>query len=117
MLEDQRLKVFEAVARERSFTQAARKLGLTQSAVSQCIADLEKKAGVRLFERQRGAVTLTSPGETFRLFSNRILKNYEDLNVVFADYEAFASVAEKLNSIKDEPSFHLFKDILSDKGL
>jgi DNA-binding transcriptional LysR family regulator len=117
ILDDQRLRIFEAVARERSFTVAARKLGLTQPAVSQCIADLEKRTGSVLFDRQRGAVTLTPRGETFKLFADRILRHYEDLDVVFTDYEAFASVAEKLNSIKDEPSFHLFKDILSDKGL
>ncbi len=116
ILDDQRLRIFEAVARERSFTVAARKLGLTQPAVSQCIADLEKRTGSVLFDRQRGAVTLTPRGETFKLFADRILRNYEDLDVVFTDYEAFASVAEKLNSIKDEPSFHLFKDVLSDKG-
>ena len=114
MLDDQRLNIFEAVARERSFTAAARKLGLSQPAVSQCIADLEKKTGVRLFDRQRGAVTLTPAGETFRLFAARIRKDYEDLNVVFADYEAFVSVAERVAALKDEPSFHLFKDILSD---
>ena len=116
ILDDQRLRIFEAVARERSFTVAARKLGLTQPAVSQCIADLEKRTGSVLFDRQRGAVTLTPRGETFKLFADRILRNYEDLDVVFTDYEAFASGAEKLNSIKNEPSFHLFKDILSDKG-
>ena len=114
ILDDQRLRIFEAVARERSFTVAARKLGLTQPAVSQCIADLEKRTGSVLFDRQRGAVTLTPRGETFKLFADRILKDYEDLNVVFADYEAFASVAQKLNAIKDEPSFRVFKDILSD---
>ena len=114
ILEDQRLKIFEAVARERSFTAAARKLGLTQPAVSQCIADLEKRIGDALFDRQRGAVTLTPRGETFRIFATRILKDYEDLDVVFSDYEAFASVAEKLNAIKDEPSFRIFKEILSD---
>ena len=110
MLEDQRLKIFETVARERSFTVAARRLGLSQPAVSQCIADLEKKTGEILFNRQRGAVFLTPQGETFRLFATRILKAYEDLNVVFADYEAFASVAERLNALKEEPSFRLFKD-------
>ena len=110
MLEDQRLKIFETVARERSFTVAARRLGLSQPAVSQCIADLEKKTGEILFNRQRGAVSLTPQGETFRLFATRILKTYEDLNVVFADYEAFASVAERLNSLREEPSFRLFKD-------
>lgn len=113
VLDDQRLRIFDAVARERSFTGAARRLGLSQSAVSQCIADLEKRSGCVLFDRQRGAVTLTPRGETFRLFAARILKAYEDLDVVFSDYEAFADIADKLNSIKDEPAFYLFKDILS----
>lgn len=113
VLDDQRLRIFDAVARERSFTGAARRLGLSQSAVSQCIADLEKRSGALLFNRQKGAVTLTPRGETFRLFAARILKAYEDLDVVFSDYEAFADIADKLNSIKDEPAFYLFKDILS----
>lgn len=113
VLDDQRLRIFDAVARERSFTGAARRLGLSQSAVSQCIADLEKRSGALLFNRQKGAVALTPRGETFRLFAARILKAYEDLDVVFSDYEAFADIADKLNSIKDEPAFYLFKDILS----
>ena len=113
MLEDQRLIIFEAVAREGSFTVAARKLGVSQPAVSQCVADLEKKTGARLFDRQRGAVTLTPQGETFRLFAARILKGYEDLHLVFSDYEAFASVARKVNALRDEPAFPLFKDVLT----
>ena len=113
MLEDQRLNIFEAVAREQSFTVAARKLGLSQPAVSQCIAELERKVGERLFDRQRGAVTLTPAGETFRLFAARIRKDYEDLNTVFSDYEAFASVAERLTALRKEPSFPLLRDLLS----
>ena len=113
MLEDQRLIIFEAVARERSFTVAARKLGMSQSAVSHCVAELEKKTGVRLFDRQRGDVSLTPQGETFRLYADRIRKDYEDLNVVFSDYEAFASLADKVNALKGEPAFYLFKDCLS----
>lgn len=115
ILEDQKLKIFETVAREGSFTVAARKLGLSQPAVSQCIADLEKRTGSQLFDRQRGSVTLTARGETFRLFAVRILKDYEGLDVVFSDYEAFAEIAQKLNAIKDEPAFRVFKDILSVK--
>ena len=113
ILDDQRLRIFEAVARERSFTAAARKLGLTQPAVSQCIADLEKRTGVALFERQRGDVSLKHQGEPFRLFAARILKDYEDLDAVFNDYEAFANLAEKIRSIQDDPAFYLFKDSLS----
>lgn len=40
--------VFIAVARERSFTRAASKLGMTQSALSHIIRGLEERLGVRL---------------------------------------------------------------------
>ena len=56
MLEDFRLRVFMAVAEEGSFTKAAASLGVTQPAVSQNIADLEKVTGQKLFERMRGEV-------------------------------------------------------------
>ena len=58
MLEDSRLRVFMAVADEGSFTKAAARLGVTQPAVSQNIADLEKVTGQKLFERMRGEVVL-----------------------------------------------------------
>ena len=51
MIEDSRLKVFLAVAREGSFTIAARKLGISQPAVSQNVAELEKKDRFRLLLR------------------------------------------------------------------
>ena len=41
-MEDFRLKVFKAVVQEGSFTKAAKALGITQPAVSQNIAELEK---------------------------------------------------------------------------
>lgn len=112
ILEDTRLKVFLAVAAHRSFTVAARKLELSQSAVSQCIADLEKRAGRTLFVRTKGDVSLTPEGETFRIFAERIVKCYEDLDVVFNDYDAYASVAQQLASLRSEPAFTLFKDKL-----
>ena len=113
MLEDQRLKIFREVEQRGSFTIAAQRLEMSQSAVSQCIAELEKKLGVSLFNRSRQGCTLTPEGRTFKVFADRIIKDYEDLAVVFSDYEAFASVAERLNALKDEPTFYLFKDILS----
>lgn len=60
------LVAFLAVARERSFTRAATKLGMTQSALSQIIRNLEERIGVRLLNRTTRSVTPTQAGE--RLF-------------------------------------------------
>lgn len=57
-----RLAVFEAAARHGSFSTAARELGMTQSAVSHQIADLEAELGIRLFERVWRGVTTTEAG-------------------------------------------------------
>src|SRR2546421_1219211 len=58
------LAALEAVAEEGSFGRAARRLGYTQSAVSQQIAQLEKLVGATLVERPGGpkAVSLTDAG-------------------------------------------------------
>lgn len=60
--------VFFAVARERSFTRAAAKLGMTQSALSHIIRGLESRLGVRLLTRTTRSVSPTEAGE--RLLQN-----------------------------------------------
>jgi DNA-binding transcriptional LysR family regulator len=62
------LIAFLAVARERNFTRAAAKLGMTQSALSQIVRGLEERLGVRLLNRTTRSVTPTQAGE--RLFSS-----------------------------------------------
>jgi len=62
------LLAFLAVARERNFTRAAAKLGMTQSALSQIIRNLEERLGVRLLNRTTRSVTPTQAGE--RLFQS-----------------------------------------------
>jgi DNA-binding transcriptional LysR family regulator len=54
---------FVAVAEERSFTRAATKLGVSQSALSQTIRGLEAKLGVRLLTRTTRSVAPTEAGE------------------------------------------------------
>ena len=83
MLEDFRLKVFMAVRSEQSFTKAARSLGISQPAVSQNIAELEKELGVELFTRSRGEVTLTPAGISFEEYASRILHWYSAAGRVF----------------------------------
>ena len=71
-----------AVAEAGGITLAARRLGLTQPAVSQCIAQLEEEAGGALFERVRSGVILTPRGERFMHFAHEILSLYESLDSV-----------------------------------
>jgi DNA-binding transcriptional LysR family regulator len=62
------LRAFLAVARERSFTQAAAKLGVSQSALSHTIRGLEERLGIRLLTRTTRSVSPTAAGE--RLLHN-----------------------------------------------
>jgi molybdate transport repressor ModE-like protein len=62
-MELQQLRGLCEVAREGSFTRAARHLFVTQSAVSQQIRALEEEVGQRLVERTRGGARLTAAGQ------------------------------------------------------
>ena len=57
------LLAFLAVAREGSFTKAAAKLGLSQSALSHTMRELETRLGVRLLSRTTRSVAPTEAGE------------------------------------------------------
>jgi DNA-binding transcriptional LysR family regulator len=62
-VELRQLEYFVTVAQEKSFTLAARRLHVVQSAVSAAIAALEKELSVTLFERNAQRVVLTEAGE------------------------------------------------------
>ncbi len=72
MLEDFRIQVFKAVVSEKSFTRAATVLGISQPAVSQNIAELEKIVGMKLFERLRGEVAITPEGLVFKDYAEKL---------------------------------------------
>lgn len=62
------LRAFESAARLLSFRAAADELAVTQSAISHQIAELERRVGVRLFERRSRRVALTAAGELYQPF-------------------------------------------------
>ena len=57
------LSVFAVVAEERSFTRAATRLGVSRSAVSHAVQELEERLGIRLLARTTRAVAVTQAGQ------------------------------------------------------
>ncbi|MEW5423227.1 LysR family transcriptional regulator [Amorphus sp. 3PC139-8] len=78
------LRAFFEVAQARSFTVAARKMNLTQSAVSMLVRQLETEYGMPLFDRAQREVKLTEIGRQMLPVTTRIL---EDLKQVYDSAE------------------------------
>ena len=76
---DSRLQYVVAVARSGSFTAAAREIGLTQSAVTKSVADLEKEIGYAIFYRTSRGVILTEDGREFVDRAARLLEDAKEL--------------------------------------
>ena len=85
------LAVFAAVAEEQSFTRAAARLGVSQSALSQTIRGLEARLGIRLLTRTTRRVAPTEAGE--RLLRT-VAPRFEEINAELA----------ALSELKDKPS-------------
>lgn len=84
------LIAFLAVARERSFTRAAAKIGVSQSALSHTIRQLEARLGVRLLSRTTRAVSPTEAGE--RLLEG-IGPHFDEIEI---QVEALSELRDKL---------------------
>src|ERR1700730_4523705 len=84
MLEPALLQTFLTVAGPRSLTQAAERLGLRQSTISQHIRKLEQETGRRLFVRDTHSVVPTGDGEAMEGFARSILEAGERARRYFA---------------------------------
>ena len=76
---DSRLKYAVAVARIGSFTGAANAVGVTQSAVTKSVADLEQQLGIALFNRTSRGILVTPEGRDFIDRAARLLADADDL--------------------------------------
>lgn len=89
MIFDFRLKVFQTVANNLSFTKAAKTLLISQPAVTRHINELEKQLGVRLFRRLGSGIELTPEGD---LLQNHARK-------IFAQYRAFEDELGRIQNV------------------
>jgi len=72
------LRVFLAVADERSFSRAAGKVHRTQPAVSQAVRRLESELGEELFDRSSKSATLTDAGRVLQNYGQRLVRLAEE---------------------------------------
>lgn len=85
------LAAFALVAKERSFTRAAAKLGVSQSALSQTIKALEARLGLRLLTRTTRSVAPTEAGGRL-------------LHTVAPRFEEIEAQVAALNELRDKPA-------------
>lgn len=95
------LNAFRAVERARSFTQAAVELGLTTSALSHAIRNLETRLGVRLLNRTSRTVSPTDAG----------LALAKRLNIGFSE---ISEALDELNTWRENPVGRIRLNVLSD---
>src|ERR671932_2814576 len=75
-MDPRRLLTFRAVARQRSFSRAARELALSQPSVSNQVAALEREVGVQLLDRRPGGLRLTPEGEILLEHADAIAERF-----------------------------------------
>jgi LysR family transcriptional regulator, low CO2-responsive transcriptional regulator len=81
------LKVFEAVARNLSFSRAAEELHLTQPAVSTQVRKLEEHAGLPLFEQLGKRIHLTPAGAQMLQSSRAIIQQFQEVEQAMTQFK------------------------------
>jgi LysR family transcriptional regulator, low CO2-responsive transcriptional regulator len=91
MLNLYKLDIFAAVAQAGSFSKAAERFLMSQSAVSQHVQDLEAALGAALFTRRARGVTLTPAGETLLGYTRDIFRLVSEAELAVTDVSRLAS--------------------------
>ncbi|RAU32454.1 LysR family transcriptional regulator [Pantoea sp. RIT413] len=106
------LRTFVAVARQGSFSQAGQLIGLSQSAVSHSVKELEAEIGVRLLDRTTREVLLTGAGQQL---ATRLTRLLEELNTTLLDVRSYGE--QRSGTVRvaasQTPSAHLMPQCLA----
>lgn len=81
------LEIFLAVCDAGTMAQAARRLGLTQPAISQAVADLERRIGIALFDRTARPLGLTAAGGALRQRASALLSEARQIAPLLREAE------------------------------
>ncbi len=91
-------RIFCIAAKAGSFSEAAKKLFITQSAVSQQIRSLENELGVTLFVRGKKGVKLTNNGELLLGYAEKSLQELENAENLFAKMKSLEEGSLKIGA-------------------
>lgn len=86
-MELRQLKYLLSIGEEGTFTAAAEKLFISQSALSQQVKSMEEELGVPLFDRSRNHVQFTQAGELLHQRAKRIVKEVDEAKTAIDDLE------------------------------
>ncbi len=84
------LEVFLAVAREKSFSRAAKRIHSSQPTLSEHIGELERELGKKLFFRRGREVTVTEAGRVFEQYAAGAISSVEGARQALADLDGLA---------------------------
>lgn len=109
----EQLKTFLEVWHEKSFSRAAKKLRITQPAVSAQIQSLEREVGERLFDRKGGKVTFTAAGRVFEPFAEHALDCQRHLMLMVSEQRR-SPRGEISLSAQESTSLYVLPDVFAE---
>lgn len=109
----EQLKTFLEVWHQKSFSKAARKLRITQPAVSAQIHSLEREVGERLFDRKGGKITFTPAGRVFEPFAEHALDCQRHLLLMVSEQRR-SPRGEISISAQESTSLYVLPDVFAE---
>ena len=95
------------VASQRSFSKAAKVLGISQPALSNYIKKIEENMGILLFDRSVSPIEITEFGKAYLNYANEIIQETDKMNNIMWDLQNLKRGSIKLGSIASFSSTYL----------
>jgi DNA-binding transcriptional LysR family regulator len=103
------LKIFYAVAKENSFSLAAKNLFITQPAVTIQIHLLEDYFGVKLVQRDGRKIRLTEAGKALYSYAEKIIKMFGETENVMADFKSLDQGLLRIDTTRTIAKYYIPK--------
>ncbi|WP_041701839.1 LysR family transcriptional regulator [Gottschalkia acidurici] len=105
------LRYVVTVAEEKNFTKAAEKLFIAQPSLSQIIKKEEDSLGVKLFDRNKKPLELTSAGNEYVLWARQIINSFDNMKRSMKDFSDNDTYLLKIGIMPEFSAFILAKPL------